>query len=79
MPDSRQLCRLLRAPRERPHGRGSAEERHEFTPPHSTASSAIVEGLAGTFKAEGIRVIAMAPPHANSSSNGIAPPALSQA
>ena len=48
--NSRQLCRLLRAPRERPHGCGSAEERHELTPLHSTTSSAIVEGPAGTSR-----------------------------
>ena len=31
--DGRQFCRLLRAPRERPHGWCSAEERDELAPP----------------------------------------------
>ena len=39
-PDGRQLCRLLRARRERPRRRRAAEQRDELAPSHSITSSA---------------------------------------
>jgi len=36
-------------------------------------------GPGGHFKAEGFRVIAIPSPHANASSNGVAPPGLPHA
>src|SRR5262249_46460582 len=47
-PNGRQLCRLLRARRERPHSRRAAENRDERTSVHSITSSARASSVGGT-------------------------------
>src|SRR5262249_20282699 len=60
-PDGRQLPRLLRARRERPRGRRSAEQRYELAPfhlcGHSITSSARASSVGGTSRPRALVVI----------------------
>ena len=55
-PDGRQLCRLLRARRERPRRRRAAEQRDELAAVHSITSSARASSDGGTVEAEMLAV-----------------------
>src|SRR5262245_19047444 len=54
--DSRQLPRLLRPHRERPHRR-AAEQRDELAPPHSMTSSARARSVGGTSMPSALAVL----------------------
>src|SRR5262245_23519840 len=48
---------LLRARRERPRGRRTADERDELAPPHSITSSAATSSLSGTVRPKAFAVL----------------------
>src|SRR5262249_49239065 len=50
---------LLRARRERPRGRGAAEQRDDLAPPHSITSSATDSSVGGTVRPSMVAVWAL--------------------
>src|SRR5262249_28571654 len=51
------ITRLLRARRERPHGRRAGEERGEFAALHSITSSAMASSLSGIWRPSALAVV----------------------
>src|SRR5262249_28615906 len=57
-PTNHRHRRLLRACRERPRGRGAAEQRDDLAPPHSITSSATDSSVGGTVRPSMVAVYA---------------------